>query len=168
MTAILALLAALLFPVFNKVKEEGTITKSVAQMRQLHQASLMYATDYGHDPRLIVEVASNLVDAKRVYKLPNQLFHTSGRPVYDDDPKSDVYVYSPPGSNDDKPAFVNWQKHVSGTGGNPILLVDSTHDLVDDGTSVFFRLKRGIGVYFDGHASKRMGRSSVAGYDFWE
>ncbi|MBX3112381.1 MAG: type II secretion system protein [Fimbriimonadaceae bacterium] len=166
--AIVSLLVALLQPLMSKVHEKSTITKSVAQMRQLHQASILYSDDYGHDPRLIVGVASNLVDIKRVYKLPNALFHTGGRPVYDDDPNSDVYVYAPPNAGDDVSSFARWQDHISGTSGNPILLIDITHDMLADSTSVFFRLKRGIGVYYDGHATERTGRSSVAGYEFWE
>lgn len=44
--AIIAILAAILFPVFSQAKEAAKKTKSLAQMRQLSAAVMMYAGDY--------------------------------------------------------------------------------------------------------------------------
>lgn len=44
--AIIAILAAILFPVFSQAKEAAKKTKSLAQMRQLSAAIMMYAGDY--------------------------------------------------------------------------------------------------------------------------
>lgn len=44
--AIIAILAAILFPVFARAKEAAVKTKAVAQMRQLSMSMFMYATDY--------------------------------------------------------------------------------------------------------------------------
>jgi len=44
--AIIAILAAILFPVFSRAKESAKKTQSVAQMRQLAAAVMMYAGDY--------------------------------------------------------------------------------------------------------------------------
>jgi len=43
--AIIAILAAILFPVFSRAKESAKATKSLAQMRQLAAAVMMYAGD---------------------------------------------------------------------------------------------------------------------------
>lgn len=44
--AIIAILAAILFPVFSRAKESAKKTTSIAQMRQLAAAVMMYASDY--------------------------------------------------------------------------------------------------------------------------
>lgn len=44
--AIIAILAAILFPVFTRTKEAAKKTVSIAQMRQLAAAVMMYAGDY--------------------------------------------------------------------------------------------------------------------------
>ncbi|MCO5297508.1 MAG: prepilin-type N-terminal cleavage/methylation domain-containing protein [Fimbriimonadaceae bacterium] len=44
--AIIAILAAILFPVFSQAKESAKKIRSVAQMRQLSAAVMMYAGDY--------------------------------------------------------------------------------------------------------------------------
>jgi type II secretory pathway pseudopilin PulG len=44
--AIIAILAAILFPVFARTKEAAKKTAAIAQMRQLSMAVLMYAGDY--------------------------------------------------------------------------------------------------------------------------
>ena len=44
--AIIAILAAILFPVFARAKEAAKKTVSIAQMRQLSAAVMMYASDY--------------------------------------------------------------------------------------------------------------------------
>lgn len=44
--AIVAILAAILFPVFAKAKEQATKTKALAQMQQLGIAVMLYAGDY--------------------------------------------------------------------------------------------------------------------------
>jgi prepilin-type N-terminal cleavage/methylation domain-containing protein len=44
--AIIAILAAILFPVFARTKEAAKKTVSIAQMRQLAAAVMMYASDY--------------------------------------------------------------------------------------------------------------------------
>lgn len=164
---ILGALMAILMPVFSQARERALISRSTSNMRQLHQASLLYATDYGHDPRLVVDVASSLVDLKRVYRLPQDLFHTQGKPVYDD-PTSDVYCYTPPHTEGSEPAFVQWHAHVNKTGQNPVLLIDPTFDLADDGTSSYFRSHRAFAVFYDGHAATRLGHGTTTSLDYWE
>jgi len=164
---ILAALMAILMPVFSQARERALIARSTSNMRQLHQASLLYATDYGHDPRLVVDVASSLVDIKRVYRLPQDLFHTQGKPVQDD-PTSDVYCYTPPHTQGNEPEFVQWQAHVNKTGQNPVLLIDPTFDLADDGTSRYFRSHRAFAVFYDGHAATRFGHGTTTSLDYWE
>ncbi len=44
--AIIAILAAILFPVFARAKESAQVTKAIAQMRQLSMGVMMYANDY--------------------------------------------------------------------------------------------------------------------------
>lgn len=44
--AIIAILAAILFPVFSRAKEAAVQTKAVAQMRQLSMSMFMYSSDY--------------------------------------------------------------------------------------------------------------------------
>src|SRR5690349_18273225 len=44
--AIIAILAAILFPVFSRAKEAAKKTSALAQMRQLGTAVMMYASDY--------------------------------------------------------------------------------------------------------------------------
>jgi prepilin-type N-terminal cleavage/methylation domain-containing protein len=44
--AIIAILAAILFPVFSRAKETAKKTRSLAQMRQLSASVMMYAGDY--------------------------------------------------------------------------------------------------------------------------
>lgn len=44
--AIIAILAAILFPVFSRAKESAKVTKCLAQMRQLAAAVMMYADGY--------------------------------------------------------------------------------------------------------------------------
>ncbi len=44
--AIIALLAAIIFPVFGKVRENGRATACLSNLRQLGAASLMYAQDF--------------------------------------------------------------------------------------------------------------------------
>lgn len=44
--AIIAILAAVLFPVFSRAKESALATRSMAQMRQLGLALVMYASDH--------------------------------------------------------------------------------------------------------------------------
>ncbi|MFY9234003.1 MAG: prepilin-type N-terminal cleavage/methylation domain-containing protein [Fimbriimonadaceae bacterium] len=44
--AIIAILAAILFPVFSRAKEAAKKTSSIAQMKQLAAAVMMYAGDY--------------------------------------------------------------------------------------------------------------------------
>jgi prepilin-type N-terminal cleavage/methylation domain-containing protein/prepilin-type processing-associated H-X9-DG protein len=44
--AIIAVLAAILFPVFSQVREKGRATACLSNLRQLGQAGLMYVQDY--------------------------------------------------------------------------------------------------------------------------
>ena len=44
--AIIAILAAIIFPVFSKAKESATKTKAMSQMRELGLAVMLYAGDY--------------------------------------------------------------------------------------------------------------------------
>ncbi|MEA2554550.1 MAG: hypothetical protein QOJ65_2726 [Fimbriimonadaceae bacterium] len=44
--AIIAILAAILFPVFSRAKEAATKTKALAQMQQLGMSVMLYAGDY--------------------------------------------------------------------------------------------------------------------------
>lgn len=44
--AIIAILAAILFPVFARAKESAQVTKAIAQMRQLSVGVMLYANDY--------------------------------------------------------------------------------------------------------------------------
>lgn len=44
--AIIAILAAILFPVFARAKESAMVTRAIAQMRQLSMGVMMYANDY--------------------------------------------------------------------------------------------------------------------------
>jgi prepilin-type N-terminal cleavage/methylation domain-containing protein len=44
--SIIAILAAIIFPVFAKAKEAATKTKALSQMRELSLAVMMYASDY--------------------------------------------------------------------------------------------------------------------------
>ncbi|MBX3119335.1 MAG: prepilin-type N-terminal cleavage/methylation domain-containing protein [Fimbriimonadaceae bacterium] len=44
--AIIAILAAILFPVFARAKEAALVTRAIAQMRQLSMGVMMYANDY--------------------------------------------------------------------------------------------------------------------------
>lgn len=165
---ILGALMAILMPVFSQARERALISRSTSNMSQLHQASLLYATDYGHDPRLIVEVASNMVDVKRVYNLPNDLFHTQGRPTLANDPRSDVYCYTPVHADGRELEFVQWQEHVTKSGQNPVLLIDSTFDTDDDGTSRYFRTHRAFAVFYDGHAATRMAHGEPTSLSYWE
>jgi prepilin-type N-terminal cleavage/methylation domain-containing protein len=44
--AIIAILAALLFPVFSRAREEARATSCVSNLKQLNVASAMYAQDF--------------------------------------------------------------------------------------------------------------------------
>ncbi len=57
--AIIAILAAILFPVFARTKEAAKKTKSIAQMRQLAASVMMYAGDFDdHFPPATLRSAS--------------------------------------------------------------------------------------------------------------
>jgi prepilin-type N-terminal cleavage/methylation domain-containing protein len=61
--AIIAILAAILFPVFARAKESAKLISSLAQMRQLSMSAMMYASD--HDDNMVpatMRDAANLVE----------------------------------------------------------------------------------------------------------
>jgi len=58
--AVIALLAAILFPVFAKAREAAERTRCIAQVKQLAAAALMYAANYDHRlPRWYFGTASH-------------------------------------------------------------------------------------------------------------
>lgn len=60
--AIIAILAAILFPVLSQARLQAKVTKSLAQMRQLSASVMMYSTDNDDDfvPASMRDVAGNV------------------------------------------------------------------------------------------------------------
>lgn len=83
--AIIAILAAILFPVFARAKESAKQTQSLAQMRQLSMSVMMYAGDYDDNfvpasardanPAVLPVIWTQAIDA---YVRNPQIFVTPG------------------------------------------------------------------------------------------
>ncbi len=57
--AVIALLAALLFPVFARAREQARLTSCESNMQQISTALHLYETDYGAYPNLLLGYAEN-------------------------------------------------------------------------------------------------------------
>lgn len=82
--AIIAILAAILFPVFSRAKEAAKKTQALTQMKQLSAAALMYANDYddyfvpasnrnvpaGQDPTVWPPLVNEYVKNTEIFNLP--------------------------------------------------------------------------------------------------
>lgn len=162
--AILGLLCALLFPVYQNAKKAATITKSISNMRQLHQAIYLYM---GEDLSPVAKsgLPTDFVALRHVLELPKDIFHTGGSPYYGHS-GSDVYAYMAqavaPGEEE------GFNEHVRKTNGNPILIVDGTQNSNVNFDVDRFELRLGIGIYFDGHVERRHHTGSSNRFTVWE
>lgn len=87
--AIIAILAAILFPVFTQAKKKAESTSCQSNLRQLGIAFASYRTDYGRMPYMLMvdETGSNYwrwVNAVYDYVRNDQLFACPSNPVYTD------------------------------------------------------------------------------------
>lgn len=57
--AIIAVLAAILFPVFNRARESARQASCMSNMHQIYVATNLYKQDYGEYPMLLLGVAEN-------------------------------------------------------------------------------------------------------------
>lgn len=160
--SIIILIAALLFPVYARAKRAAKITKSMSNMRQLHQAILIYI---GGDVSLNPAKLPHATDLMRSQKLPIELFHTGGNP-YGGIDGHDVYAWMFP--HPDLEPVQSWYEHIRNTNGNPILIVDGTQNDRIDSSVTPFETRLGLGIYFDGHIEKRKHTGSSNRYEVWE
>lgn len=68
--AIIAILAAILFPVFARAKEAAKQTAGIAQMRQLSLAVMMYAGDHDDTPVISTNYDTPTSDPNRIWTVP--------------------------------------------------------------------------------------------------
>ncbi len=73
--AIVAILAALLFPVFASARESGRRTVCISNLRQLGLAEQMYEQDYGEFSPHLSDVERAYVRDTRIYLCPDDRFH---------------------------------------------------------------------------------------------
>src|SRR5436189_5139068 len=64
--AIIALLAAILFPVFARVWEKGRQAVCLSNEKQIAAAVLMYMQDYDETFPFVLDVAANFTDAANI------------------------------------------------------------------------------------------------------
>lgn len=162
--AIVGLLCALLFPVYQKAKKAATITKSISNMRQLHQAIYLYMGD-DLSPVANHGLPIDFIALKQVLELPKDIFHTGGSNYYAQS-GTDVYAYMAQAIMPISER--NFSEHVQKTNGNPILIVDGTQNTNVNFDIDRFELRLGIGIYFDGHVERRHHTGSSNRLTVWE
>lgn len=162
---ILAMLASLLFPVFQSAKRIGSVTRANSNMKQIHQAHIIYAMDHGAPPWMIIDYPSN--PSPRQLKLPIEVYHTGGLPAYQEDPSGDVFQFSHFQSQE-AATNAGWYEHLKVTHNNPKVIADTTHDSRPAWQWEPFDKKRCTAIYFDGHMETRTRPGDPGGFDFWE
>jgi len=123
--AIIAILAAILFPVFAKAREKARQTSCLSNIRQLNQATLMYADDYdGIYPTLqtnpfscpLVDLA-NWEDLLEPYTRNDQIHFCPDQRDWPGYTVNAWVAFTTPVSMPTKPAtFVAWAERPAGHG----------------------------------------------------
>jgi type II secretory pathway pseudopilin PulG len=118
--AVIAIVAAITYPVVVKAKDGGLKTQSISNMRQVHVALELYAQEYNGAPTGTMEAmglppwptAKYLGDAVKDLYPPK-------RPST----KWNAYAYNPVPSEMDK-RDPNWAEYTAEVGGNAVIVCD--------------------------------------------
>ncbi|MDX2066050.1 MAG: type II secretion system protein [Fimbriimonadaceae bacterium] len=160
-TVILSVLGGLLVPVYIESRRSAMITQSMGKMRQWHIAFTLYAESSEPNANGIGYPLS-LSGLRRERNFPESMLLTSG--VALPGLGRAVYTYMPATSNMGLDA---WREHVRATQGNPIILVDDTHN---PGNYKFepFATKVALGLFHDGHIERKRRPGNFGSYSDWE
>lgn len=151
--AIVAMLAALLFPTYTQAKKSAKITRSMAQMKQIVAAQHIYNSDL--DEISLQDGMKSLLDSGHISK---SLTRTGGNDIlgFKD---SAIYMWIPPTytslTSNQESRLHQWKEHVTNTGGNPLIILDMTHDDYNEASQSPFRTRSAIGAFWDGHVQRR-------------
>lgn len=151
--AIVAMLAALVFPALNQAKKSAKVTRSMSQMKQIISAQHIYNSDL--DEILLQRGLLSLIESKMV---PPAITRTGGNDILGF-ANTDVYMWIPPTeateSTFSEVKLIPWQEHVTNTGGNPVILLDITHDDNSSLEASPFRRRFAIAAFWDGHILRK-------------
>lgn len=158
--AVIALLVAILYPVFTKAIDSAKITRSVANMKQLHQAVMLYMNDYDLSGPEQVPISLSLVIRDR--NIPREILRTGGRSIFGE---SDLYRCMFQREIGTSSEFL-WKEHVQATSGNPVMLVDQTFDHAN--LEDAFGLHRSFAIFFHGNVVHKSHHGSAGTLETWE
>jgi type II secretory pathway pseudopilin PulG len=166
---ILVTLYTILQPVLFSAMRQTIISRSLANMRTIHSAHMLYANDYlDAQSTYGVTVPLDPVGFSRTYKLSKEVLRTGGIPR--DGMSYAVYTWMYLGHRNplmrgNHQGEGPWERHVIATSGVPILIVDPTQD---PNQTMLFTPKRAYGIYYSGQLSRRISRGVLTSYQVWE
>ncbi len=176
-TVIVALLSALLFPVFAKAKDRANEAHCVSNFRQIHLALSAYRTAWegidapapsdqmGFPPRIYEAVVK---DPENIKEYTGGVFLCRGRGYKSDAPAGYWQGWAPgrgsplwsQGNEDD------WIRHVTVMGQGSIVQFDPSHQLFRPVTPL--STQRALGLRMDGSVRWRLRRGKFKERTWWE
>ncbi|MDX2065335.1 MAG: type II secretion system protein [Fimbriimonadaceae bacterium] len=160
---ILAVLGALLAPVLVESKRGAMVTQSIGKMRQWHVALSLYAEETSERNINGISYPLSLKGLQIAKNLPEDMFRTGGVVYPPFDRTAYTYMVATKAIEVEP-----WNEHVTNTGGNPVVLVDDTHNPGLSDRFETFTVKFGIGLFYDGHIERQTKPGSLASYSDWE
>lgn len=162
-TVILGILGALLTPVFVQARQTALVARSTDNMRQWHVAFTLYADDTPESNINQIHYPLSLRGIQEKSKMPESMLGTGGQAL----PGLGRAVYTYMVATDSTLSS-RWQSHMDATDGNPIILVDDTHNPGVDYKGNPFILKFGLGLFYDGHVEHKSTTGNFGLYETWE
>jgi prepilin-type N-terminal cleavage/methylation domain-containing protein len=163
---IISILAAILYPVFQRVKDQAKVARSMSNLRQFSLAMTMYREDHAGPTSLCgLGTPPGLAVLAREHQIPRAMLRTGGSNF--GRPNGDVYTYMLPRSPNDG-LMPEWQSYYAEVGENAVCILDETQN--PGVTSKFspFRTLRVIGLRLNGSVQVRRIRGISGIYSSWK
>ncbi|MCW5938744.1 MAG: prepilin-type N-terminal cleavage/methylation domain-containing protein [Fimbriimonadaceae bacterium] len=165
--AIIALIGALSLPALRASKEQSRVGASISKLKQWHAANVLYCQEVGCEPKLVVEVPCSLSNAGFHYKFPMEMFRTGGS-SRSGKPGEDVYTYIPGSACSSEVGLQDWLRRLAASNGNPVYVLDETQNAGAGSAVEFFRLRRVIGLRYDGSVQTRWAKGVLSRNEIFE
>lgn len=162
---IVAVLAALLYPVMASARREAKITRSMSQMRQIGVALTLYRADLGDEGPLGFGLPPSSVHLRRAQNLSPDLVHTGGNPI--PGVATDIYAWFPPTLPASEKAMRDWNAYRMGNE-NPFLLFDVTQNASPNALNDAFDSRLVLAMRLDASVVRRRMSGVLLTYNTWK
>jgi prepilin-type N-terminal cleavage/methylation domain-containing protein len=164
---IIALTAAIVYPIVTSSKEAANRTVCVSNLRQIYQAITLYRLNQdkdgvGYGEMYSMGLPPGLRQIAEEGKIPREVFACRGKKTMIIDPLYAV-MWAPEGTV----GRPSWAEYVQRKGDGAILLADHNHDLDGSPMGSPFVTHRGVGVYLGGHVKTVVKQGNWLANEWW-